>query len=111
MFPFTISNIPASSEYGVYISQLMHYSRACYQYSDFLNRAQLLTLKLPQQGYVAPRLKSSLQNFYGRHHNLVSRYSIANVSFTFKVDVLFPISLSMLLPHMTVYMSNTVCVL
>jgi hypothetical protein len=30
------------------------------QYSDFLDRAQLLTQKLPNQGYVAPRMKSSL---------------------------------------------------
>jgi len=29
--------------YGVYISQLIRYSRACAQYSDFLDRAQLLT--------------------------------------------------------------------
>jgi hypothetical protein len=28
-FPFISSNIPASPAYGVYISQLVHYSRAC----------------------------------------------------------------------------------
>jgi hypothetical protein len=42
-FPFTSSNIPASPAYGVYISQLVRYSRAGAQYSDFLDRAQLLT--------------------------------------------------------------------
>jgi hypothetical protein len=72
-----LSNILASPAYGVYISQLVRYSRACVQYSDFLVRAQLLTQKLPKQGYVAPRLKSSLQKLYSRHHNLVERYEIS----------------------------------
>ena len=73
-FPFLCSNIPAAPAYGVYVSQLIRYSRACCQYSDFLNRAQLLTNKLLQQGYVAQRLKSSLLKFYGRHHDLIDRY-------------------------------------
>ena len=38
-FPFISSNIPAAPEYGVYISQLIRYSRACAQYSVFLDRA------------------------------------------------------------------------
>jgi len=61
-FPF-ISNIPASPVYRVYILQLIRYSRICGQYSDF----QLLRQNLLKQGYVAPKLRSSLQNFYGRH--------------------------------------------
>ena len=59
-FPFLGTNIPASPAYGVYMSQLMCYCRACAQYSDFLDRVQLLTQKLPKQDYFAPRLKSSL---------------------------------------------------
>ena len=47
------------------------------QYSDFLDRAQLLTQKLPKQGYAVPTLKSNLQTFYGRHHELVDRYEIS----------------------------------
>jgi hypothetical protein len=42
-FPFISSNIPASLVHGVYISQLIHYSGTCAQYSDFVDRAQLLT--------------------------------------------------------------------
>ena len=45
-FPFITRNIPTSPVYGVYILQLVRYSRACARYSDFLDRAQLLTLKL-----------------------------------------------------------------
>ena len=73
-FPFISSNITSSPAYEVYISQHIRYSRACVQYSDFLDRAQLLTQKLLKQGYVAPKLKSSQQKLYGRHHDLVDRY-------------------------------------
>ena len=76
-FKFLISNIPVAPVYGVYISQLIHIARACPQYSEFLNRAQLLTKNLLKQGYSAPRLKSSLQKFYGHHHDLVDRYEIS----------------------------------
>jgi hypothetical protein len=37
-FPFICSNIPAAPAYGVYISQLIRYSRACGSYQDFLDR-------------------------------------------------------------------------
>jgi len=33
------------------------------QYSDFLDRTQLLTQNLLKEGYVAPRLRWSLQTF------------------------------------------------
>ena len=69
---FISSNIPAATAYGVYISQLIRYSRACAQYYNFLDRAQTLLNK----GYVIPRLTVSLQNFYGRHDDLVSSYEI-----------------------------------
>ena len=36
-FPFICSNIPAAPKYGVYISQMIRYSRACASYQDFLD--------------------------------------------------------------------------
>ena len=95
--PFLSSDIPEAPVYGVYISQLIGYSRACAQYSDFLDRAQLLTQTLLKQGYVAPRLKLPLQQLYGRHHNLVDHYEISISQMTmglllFNVDVFFPLS-------------------
>ena len=35
-FPHLSSNIPSSPAYGVYISQLIRYSRACSHYNNFL---------------------------------------------------------------------------
>ena len=37
-FPFICIKIPASPAYGVYISQLIRYSKACGYYQDFLDR-------------------------------------------------------------------------
>jgi len=41
-YPFISSNIPVTPAYGCYLSQLVRYSKACAQYSNFLDRAQLL---------------------------------------------------------------------
>jgi hypothetical protein len=60
-FPFISSNIPAAPANAFYIAQLIRYSRACSQYSDYMDRVRLLTKKQLKQGSVAPRLKSSLQ--------------------------------------------------
>ena len=70
----TNGNIPEAPAYGVYISQLIRYSRACDIYLDFIDRSRLWTQKLLNQGYVAPKLQSSFLKFYGRYHNLVDRY-------------------------------------
>jgi hypothetical protein len=79
-FPHLTSNIPSSPAYGVYISQLIRYSRACSHYNDFLSRAKLLTTKLLRQQFLLPRLKSSFKKFYGRHHDLVDRYGLSVTS-------------------------------
>jgi hypothetical protein len=62
-FPFICSNIPAAPTYGVYISQLIRYSRACGSYQDFLDRRLLLTRKLLNQGFLLVKLKSSFRKF------------------------------------------------
>jgi hypothetical protein len=51
-FPFICSNIPAAPAYGVYISQMIRYPRACGSYQDFLDRGLLLTRKLLNQGFL-----------------------------------------------------------
>jgi hypothetical protein len=73
-FPFICRNIPAAPAYGVYISQLIRYSRACGSYQDFLDRRLLLTRKLLNQGCLLVKWKPSLLTFYGRYHDLVDRY-------------------------------------
>jgi hypothetical protein len=84
-FPFLSSNIPTSPAYGVYISQLIRYCRACNVYSDVLNRAKLPSKKLLCQGYVQPLLISSLQKFYCRHHDLTDRYDVSISQMRFNI--------------------------
>ncbi|MEW8545040.1 MAG: hypothetical protein AB2693_16065, partial [Candidatus Thiodiazotropha sp.] len=50
-FPFLSSNIPSAPAYGVYVSQLIRYARACFHYQDFVERGKLLTSKLLSQDY------------------------------------------------------------
>jgi hypothetical protein len=52
-FPFTRSTFPEAPAYGVYISQMLRYSRACGSYKDFLRKC------------------------YGHHHDLVDCYGIS----------------------------------
>ena len=71
MEQFICSNIPAVPAHGLYISQLIRYSRECGSYQDFLDRVLLLTRKL------LFKLKSSLRKFYGRHHDLFDHDGIS----------------------------------
>ena len=75
-FPFLSSNIPSSPAYGVFISQLIRYARACSSYECFILRAIRLSNKLRGQGYVKERLKSSLRKFYGRYGDLTKQYEV-----------------------------------
>ena len=75
-FPFLSSNIPSSPAYGVFISQLIRYARACSSYDCFILRAARLSSKLLGQGYVMERLKSSLGKFYGRYGDLIKHYEV-----------------------------------
>ena len=76
-FPFLNSNIPTSPAYGVFISQLIRYARACSSYGCFILRATRLSNKLLEQGYVKERLKSSLRKFNGRYGDLINQYEVS----------------------------------
>jgi hypothetical protein len=76
-FPYLCSNIPASPAYGVYISQLIRYARACSKYDQFLVQVSLLTKKLMSQGFQLSRLQAAFRKFYGRHNDLISPYNLS----------------------------------
>ena len=60
--PFICSNIPAALAYGVYISQLIRYYRACGTYQDFLDRGFVLRRKLQSQGFFIVQLKAHFES-------------------------------------------------
>jgi hypothetical protein len=62
-FPFICSNIPAAPGYGVYISRLIQYSRACGSYQDFLDRGLLLIRKLLNKGFLLVKLTHHFVSF------------------------------------------------
>jgi hypothetical protein len=70
-FPNLCSNIPAFPAYGVYISQLIRYTRASSNYSDFLKRHLHLRNRLLDQGYKKIRLIRSLKKFIFQYQDLV----------------------------------------
>ena len=76
-FPNMCSNIPASPAYGVCISQLIRYTRASSNYSDFLKRHLHLRNRLLDQGYQKIRLIRSLKKFIFRYQYLVEIYSVS----------------------------------
>ena len=76
-FPHLDSNIPLSPSYGVYISQLIRYARACTSYGDFVERHSRLSCKLVNQGYSRKRLVSTFKRFFGRCHELIDKYDVS----------------------------------
>jgi len=76
-YPFLDGNIPSYPAYGVYMSQLIRYSRACNSYQDCLHRSVLLTRKLRNQGFIETRLRSTLKMDFGRYRNLTLPYRVS----------------------------------
>lgn len=79
-FPFMSSNIPSSPAYGVYISQLLRYVRACTNYCHFRERHVLLTIKLFNQGFTVTGLIRSFKKFYGRHSEEFTNYDTSLIT-------------------------------
>ena len=71
-FPYICSKIPLSPAYGVYISQLIRYARACSTYDQFLSRSRLQTDKLMLQGFLQSRLMSVFRKFCGRYSDRIN---------------------------------------
>ena len=76
-FLFLSSNIPSAPAYGVYVSPLIRFARACSNYQDFMERGKVLTTKLLSQGYQKTKLIATLKKFYGKHQDLVNSCNVA----------------------------------
>ena len=58
-FPFLDGDVPRSTSYGVYISQLIRFDRVSSHVADFNARNKCLTAKLLQQGYRYHKLRKT----------------------------------------------------
>ena len=75
-FPFLDGDIPRSTSYGVYISQLIRFARASSYVTDFNTRNKLLTQKLLKQGYRYHKLRKTFSKFYRRYYDLISKFQV-----------------------------------
>ena len=75
-FPFLDGDVPRSTSYGVYISQLIRFVRVSSHVGDFNTRNQVLTAKLLRQGYRYHKIRKAFSKFYWRHFDIVSKYNV-----------------------------------
>ena len=66
-FPFLDGDVPRTTSYGVYISQLIRFARVSSHVVDFNARNRSLMAKLLQQGYRYQKLRKAFSKFYRRH--------------------------------------------
>ena len=69
-------DVPRSTVYGVYISQLIRFARESCYVADFNARNKSLTAKLLLQGYRYHKLRKPFSKFYRRHYDLVSKSNV-----------------------------------
>ena len=75
-FPFLDGDVPRSTSYGVYISQLIRFARASSYTADSNTRNKLLTQKLLKQGYLYHKLRKTFSKFYRRYYDLISKFQV-----------------------------------
>ena len=75
-FPFLDGDVPRSTSYGVYISQLIRFARASSYVADFNTRNKLLTQKFLEQGYRYHKLHKTFSKFYRRYYYLISKFQV-----------------------------------
>ena len=67
-FPFLAGDVPCSTSYGVYISELICFTRT--------SRNKLLTQKLLKQVYRYQKLCKTFSKFYRRYYDLITESQV-----------------------------------
>ena len=75
-FPFLDGDVPRSTSYGVYVSQLIRFARVSNHVDDFYTRNNVLTAKLLRQEYRYHKIRKAFSKFYRRHFDIVSKYNV-----------------------------------
>ena len=70
-FAILDGEVPRRASYGVYISQLIRFTRVCNHATDVNARKKYLTAKLFQQGYRYHKLQKTFSKLYRRHYELI----------------------------------------
>ena len=76
-FPILDGDVPGSTSYGVYISQLICFARASSHVADFITHNKLLSQKHLKQGYQYHKLRKTFSKFYRRYYDLLSKFQLS----------------------------------
>jgi hypothetical protein len=74
-YPHLDGDVPHATSYGVYISQLIRFARACSRVDDFNERNLFIINKLLKQGYRYHKLRKYFTKFYHRNLDLVLKFN------------------------------------
>ena len=69
-------DVPRSTSYGIYISQLIRFARVSSHVDDFYTRNKVLTAKLLRQRYRYQKPREASAKSYRRHFDIVSKYNV-----------------------------------
>ena len=75
-FPVLDRDVPRSTSYGVYISQLIRFARTSSHVADFNTCNKLLTQKLLKQGFRYHKLRKTFSKLYRRYYDLISKFTV-----------------------------------
>ena len=75
-FQFLDGDVPRSTSYGIYISQIFRFIGVSCHVDDFNTRNKVLTAKLLRQGYRYYKIRKAFSKFYRRHFDIVSKYNV-----------------------------------
>ena len=75
-FPFLDGDVPGSTSYGVYISQLIRFAKASSYVADFNTCNKLLTQKLLKQGYPYHKFRKTFSKSYRRYYDLIYKFQV-----------------------------------
>ena len=73
---FFDGDVPRTTSYEVYTSQLIRFARASSHVADFNTCNKLLTQKLLKQGYQYHKLRKTFHKFYRRYYDLIYKFQI-----------------------------------
>ena len=75
-FPFLDDDVPRSTSYGVYISQLIRFARASSHVAEFNTVNKFVTQKLLKQGYRYHKLRKAFSKFYRQYYDYISKFQV-----------------------------------
>ena len=73
-FPWLSGDVPRLPSYGIYISQLVRFARACTSVLDFHSKNTQITGKLLAQGYRYHKLRKTFGKFFRSYSELLAKF-------------------------------------